>query len=610
MSAVGEFLGSSPAFLLVCMGVSAMVGLLHLSMARRPWDESWWAAAWALLACLFLGARGVQLTTTDPDAALVAGKVAISLGPYLVWAIIGLGRNLNGVALGARHSTVLGAVSVAWTAAVFGTPWIVEPWVTTRTDLFGVEHYSVHARPPVVLLSVYIGGALAWGIRRIRKRSRLAPNERRVLIAGLGTYALLGVAAILTTLGVLKLPAMVEYGPFVVALCLCHLLVQRRRRVERQLEQVLAEQSHRLAESEERYRDLVHHAPLGVFVCGPKGDISTINPCMAEMLGGLGSGPWAVESAAVETPAGMDLLATVDRVRETGEVFRGEHRLPAREPGLERIWQVTASPIGSPTDDARSVLVLADDTTERSRLERQLRQAQKMESVGQLAAGIAHEINNPMAYVSANLRAMAESWEELRKRAGEEPRVRSELAELETLIQDSTEGVDRAIAIVRDVREFAHAGGEEAGAVADLGEILGSCVRFASIAGVRGVAIHPHVEEPLRVPGASGPLRQVFLNLLVNALQAVPSGGNVWLEARREGRRAIVAVHDDGPGIAEELASRVFDPFFTTKGVGEGTGLGLYISYQIVLNHDGDIRVGAGPHGGACFEVSLPLADA
>ena len=115
--------------------------------------------------------------------------------------------------------------------------------------------------------------------------------------------------------------------------------------------------------------------------------------------------------------------------------------------------------------------------------------------------------------------------------------------------------------------------------------------------------------EVPRVRGSSNQLHQVFLNLLVNAMQAVGERGSIRLETTVAGDVAVVRVRDDGPGIGDEVMERLFEPFFTTKPVGEGTGLGLYVSYEIIRNHGGEIRVESTEGAGATFEVRLPIDE-
>ncbi|MEM7410879.1 MAG: ATP-binding protein [Myxococcota bacterium] len=602
---IADFFGSSAAWLQLCFGVAAMLGALHLWMARRACDANCWIAVWSVLSCGFVAARGVQLTTADPAAALLAGKLCFATGPFLVWALIGFGRALHPDTASSRSQTWLAVGSVGWAVAILATPWFVSPEVTTRLDFFGREHLSVHARPPALLLGVYIAGAALWGARRLRRHAGLDAGERRVLRVGFVAYAVLGVAAVLTSAGWLRIPAMAEYGPVLVAVCLSYLLVQRQLRVEQRLEAHLDRERHELAASEGRYRDVLFHAPLGVLVCDAEGAIGTLNPQMAQMLETVGA---PREGRIFDEPVlvAMGLGDTVSAALESEAPHRVEHR-HAAGPRDEAVWQVTAVRLDDAIEGSPGVLVLADDITHRAQLQRQLEQAQKMDSIGQLAAGIAHEINNPMAFVRANLASMRSRSEELHKAAHASHMQHDALCELETLIEESAEGVERTIAIVRDMRDFAHGGAEEA-PCCDIAAVLDACVRVAKVSGRGSAEVTTEVTRDLLVEAAAGPMRQVFLNLLVNALQAAGRAGKIWVEAERRGESVRVRVLDDGPGVPPELRPRVFDPFFTTKPVGEGTGLGLYISYQIVASFGGNVGVYARPGGGACFEVELPAA--
>jgi len=248
---------------------------------------------------------------------------------------------------------------------------------------------------------------------------------------------------------------------------------------------------------------------------------------------------------------------------------------------------------------------------ERTGLEDQVRQAQKMDAIGQLAAGVAHEVNNPMTYVRANLEALRGEWDSLRDalaKADGDPLVDERLVEAEELLDESLEGVNRTIAIVRDVNEFSRTGGPLLETV-EIDETIESAVRVASTHSATGVAIGRSAEATLPVRGSSTQLHQVFVNLIANAIHATGGTGRVRVESERAGREVLVRVSDDGPGIRPEHASRIFEPFFTTKPVGEGTGLGLYISYQIVRSHGGEIRTESTPGDGATFEVRLPLSS-
>jgi signal transduction histidine kinase len=245
---------------------------------------------------------------------------------------------------------------------------------------------------------------------------------------------------------------------------------------------------------------------------------------------------------------------------------------------------------------------------ERAALEERLRQVQKLEAIAQLAAGLAHEINNPMAYVRTNLNLLRGEWDALRKEleaSGDEERA-SRLAECDDLLAESAEGVDRTIGIVRDVRDFAHGASAPAEPV-ELEDVVDEAIRVAAAQASPGVRFARQRAGLPPVPGSPGRLRQVFVNLVVNAIHAIGVAGTVRVTTERRGRHAVVRVEDDGPGIQPDVRARMFEPFFTTKPVGQGTGLGLYVSYEIVRAHGGEIIVDSEPGAGSRFEVRLPV---
>jgi signal transduction histidine kinase len=244
---------------------------------------------------------------------------------------------------------------------------------------------------------------------------------------------------------------------------------------------------------------------------------------------------------------------------------------------------------------------------ERTALQERVQQSQKMEAVGQLAAGVAHEINNPMSYVRANLHALREEWEGIEKQGANAAADRFD--DCRELIEESLEGVERTIAIVRDVKEFSHTG------IADrarwetvaVAELLDGALRVATPQAPPGINIETSHQGDAACFCSPNQIRQVFVNLIVNAIQAVGERGRIQLSTGREGNEIFARVEDDGPGMNEATLERLFDPFFTTKPVGEGTGLGLSVSYEIVRNHGGDLNVSSEPGSGACFEVRLPV---
>ncbi len=225
--------------------------------------------------------------------------------------------------------------------------------------------------------------------------------------------------------------------------------------------------------------------------------------------------------------------------------------------------------------------------------EEQLVQSGKMAAIGELARGVAHEINNPLFAILGLTEFLLRDAE-----AGTKAHTRL------TLVHDTGLELKQ---IVRALLEFARESAEERRLV-DLGETVGQTLelvrRTSSAKDVEIVERLPDV--PAAAHGSPNQLKQILLNLLTNAAQALPGGGTVTVALARDERWATVTVTDTGPGIPEELRSRVFEPFFTTKG---GTGLGLAVSRTIAEAHDGTLAVESPADGGAAFVLRLPLAS-
>jgi signal transduction histidine kinase len=255
----------------------------------------------------------------------------------------------------------------------------------------------------------------------------------------------------------------------------------------------------------------------------------------------------------------------------------------------------------------------------------QLIQREKMASVGQLVAGVAHELNNPIGFVYSNvgtlddfvkrLRAMLDVYRASPLAEAAQARVDEQWKELkvdyalkyvDSMIEGIREGAERARKIVRDLRVFARTDADVWQAV-DLHAELESSLTLVNHLLKERVTVHRNFGVVPTVECVRSQIDQVFLNLLANAAQAITGTGAITIETRVEDGCAVVAVSDMGPGIPAEVMGRIFDPFFTTKPVGEGTGLGLSISYEIVKKHGGDIRAESPAGGGATFTVRLPL---
>jgi two-component system NtrC family sensor kinase len=257
----------------------------------------------------------------------------------------------------------------------------------------------------------------------------------------------------------------------------------------------------------------------------------------------------------------------------------------------------------------------------------QLVQREKMASVGQLVAGVAHELNNPIGFVSSNVstledfvtrlrqildayRGRARALPEAERRALDAEwdalRIDYALRFLDPMLQGIREGAERTRKIVRDLRVFARSG-DDAWQTVDLHEELESSLTLLNHLLKDRVTVHRKLGDLPPVECVRSQIDQVFLNLLANAAQAIPGPGAITIETRQEDGLAVVSIADTGSGIPPEILGRIFDPFFTTKPVGEGTGLGLSISYEIVKKHGGEITAVSAPGGGATLTVRIPL---
>ncbi|MFP2930638.1 two-component system sensor histidine kinase NtrB [Pyxidicoccus sp. 3LG] len=258
-------------------------------------------------------------------------------------------------------------------------------------------------------------------------------------------------------------------------------------------------------------------------------------------------------------------------------------------------------------DGAPARVTVARDFTERKRTQAQLMLTDRMASMGLLAAGIAHELNNPLAYVLSNL-------DYLHGTVG--PRTRplthDELVECRQVLDDAREGAERMRQIVRQLRVFSRVEESKEESV-DVHRVLDSVAQMAaSVVRARARLVKDYGAVP-QVRGNEGKLFQVFLNLVINAAHAIEEGQSETNEIRlttylEEGGRVVVMVRDTGQGIPPEHLRRIFDPFFTTKSSGVGTGLGLSICDTIVNALGGHISVESSVGAGTTFRVALNVA--
>jgi len=331
----------------------------------------------------------------------------------------------------------------------------------------------------------------------------------------------------------------------------------------------------------------------------------------------------------------------LDEARSNNRRVRKENISYTRSDGTEGLLYIEYSPSRDANNNSIEWLILATDTTEKKNIEMQLHHAQKLESIGQLAAGIAHEINTPMQYIGDNAMFLEDSFAEisellkiiqssLSSHTGDKPDLLLEqisaaingadieyiLDEVPPALKQSFEGIRRVSKIVKSMKEFSHPGSTEKIPV-DINRSLDTTITISRNEWKYVSEIETDFSPDLpEVPCLEDEVNQVFLNLIINAADAIEekidrdSGekGRIRISTRQEGNEAVIRISDTGIGIPEEGKHKIFNPFYTTKEVGEGSGQGLAIGYSIIVDkHGGGLTCNSDYGEGAEFTVRLPL---
>jgi len=387
-------------------------------------------------------------------------------------------------------------------------------------------------------------------------------------------------------------------------------------------------------------RAAFEHAISGIALLNGRGCILDCNAAMSAML----ARP-IFELADIYIG---DLVIPDDRVAidlallELSQGATSTVRLPLRcHCGNRRITWFDASIAAwaSGTTSAGYVIELHDVSAWRTsedelrRVQTRMLQTEKLASIGQLAAGVAHEINNPLSYVYSNLHTLRDyvtgllrvvgAYEEVERRLPTEgaawdslhvvksgidiDHVRSDVIDL---LSESQEGIQRVKKIVQDLKEFSHADSDDKWVFVDLHKGLDSTLNIAKNEFKYKATIEKDYGCLPPVECVMSQINQVFMNILINAGQAITENGIVRIATGVAGDEVWIDISDNGSGIPAESLGRIFDPFFTTKQVGIGTGLGLSLSYSIVEKHGGRIEVESQPGNGARFRVCLPIRSA
>lgn len=406
--------------------------------------------------------------------------------------------------------------------------------------------------------------------------------------------------------------------------------------------QRLRQMSEELQEQVQQTQAIVDSAAEGIVVFNDHGFVLTFNPAAQAIFGTdsketlgkhicdfLPGATFCDDKGCIlddKLSSDSDYAATADLIG----IHADGHRIP-----LDIV--VNAIQHG----EHRNYTVLVRDLTRRRQLELQLSQAQKMEAVGQLAAGIAHEINTPIQYVGDNIRFLSTSFQDLRRfmdlahefiasgtsddttNRAEDLQLLMESVDLDFLqseiplaIEQSMEGIETVAKIVRAMKEFSHPGASVK-QVIDINRALESVMMVSRNEWKYSCYVETEFAADLPpIPCLPNELNQAILNLIVNAAHAVQSklagqegsSGRIGIKTSRVEDNLVIEISDSGCGISPQHKDRIFDPFFTTKPIGKGTGQGLAIVYNVIVNkHDGKISFDSVEGEGTTFRISLPI---
>jgi signal transduction histidine kinase len=358
--------------------------------------------------------------------------------------------------------------------------------------------------------------------------------------------------------------------------------------------------------------------------------VAWANGAAREIDDWLGAAEPALEArigAVLRTQGGAGTVTLRGRAGEERSYGVAAFELPGAEAARKAF-------VLTPLFDNDPALLRAQSEIALARIEevqRQLLQADRLSTIGQLAAGVAHEINNPIGYVQSNLETLRDyvasllrlitaqdsAMRHVRTAHPEDAmqieQVRQQIdydfliKDLPTLLAESQEGIARVRKIIQDLREFSRAGHAEDWTEADIHAGIDSTINIVWNELKYKVELVKHYGSVPLIECLPSQLNQVFMNILVNAGHAIEGRGEIVITTHADAEHAFIEISDTGKGIDPEHLQRVFEPFFTTKPVGKGTGLGLSISYGIVKKHNGEIDVRSEPGVGTTFMIKLPL---
>lgn len=364
----------------------------------------------------------------------------------------------------------------------------------------------------------------------------------------------------------------------------------------------------KLKASEMLYRSLLENASCCIFVANLRGNIVETNKQGEKLLGRPKSEIIGTRFKDHFTP---EFKAQVGQWSKDLEMQKFLHQTEIqimRSDGATRI--VDGSGVLVEVGDEQLILLIGTDVTEMNQLRGKNLLHDKLSMIGLLAAGVAHEINNPIACVLSNLEFLKEQVNEIKKAKNKNKE--SLITSIEEVLAESVDASIRVKEIVDDLRIYSRNDAVQEEEF-DLHQVLDSAISMsASECKNRAKVVKHYAKDLPLVRLHRGRLHQVFLNVIVNAAQSIPPGSSdkekivIGTKGNKDG--IIVSVQDTGKGIPQDQIQRIFDPFFTTKPIGEGTGLGLFICHEIITNMGGEIKVESKQDVGTTFLIQLPLS--
>jgi len=356
-----------------------------------------------------------------------------------------------------------------------------------------------------------------------------------------------------------------------------------------QLYTSLEQKAFEVARLKDFSENIVESLNVGVLAVDLSGLVESWNTRMEQLFG-----------VSRQDAVGMQLnsllpveLAAEIASRGDGEQITGIYKQRLQHQGKSLTLNVSITPLVSKSGERIGRLLLFDDVTQRERMEEQMSQTEKLTSLGLLAAGVAHEVNTPLAVISNYIQMLAKQMPE------SDPR--------HSIIEKIVKQTFRASEIVNNLLNFSRTGAAEITNI-DVNHVVEETLSLVSHPlKTSQIQVVKNLGEGLpAVRGSANKLQQVFLNLFLNARDAMPSGGVLEVRTSAHNGSVEIEVVDTGAGIPREHIHRIFDPFFTTKASGRGTGLGLSVSYGIIKEHAGKVDVRSAPGKGTSFHVEFP----